>query len=156
MKGFRKSVLSLMLLVVFLGGACVAYAAPAGLKAPPEPSKAYKEAGIESLQYLQDWGCDLTSSGGGYINISGFTQAYQDVDYIMVRLYLQRWNGSNWVDLASWPFEKDDTSYASGVKGLHVAGGYYYRSRAEHSLTNGSVTEPATPARSYSTSIYIE
>lgn len=156
MKGFGKSVLSLMLVVVFLGVACAAYAAPAGLKAPPEPSKAYKEAGIESLQYLQDWGCDLTSCGGGYINISSFTRAYQDVDYIMVRLYLQRWNGSSWVDLASWPFENYNTSYVNGVKGLQVAGGYYYRTRAEHSLTNDGVTEPATPARSYSTSIYIE
>ncbi|OPX87846.1 MAG: hypothetical protein A4E53_02344 [Pelotomaculum sp. PtaB.Bin104] len=156
MKGFRKSVLSLMLVVVFLGVACAAaYAAPSDLKAPPEQSQAYKEAGIESLQYLQDWGCDLTSGGGGYINISAFTRAYQDVDYIMARLYLQRWNGSSWVDLASWPYENYNTSYVSGVKGLQVLGGYYYRTRAEHSLTNDGITEPATPARSYSTSIYI-
>jgi hypothetical protein len=69
MKGFRKSVLSLVMAVVFLGITCAAYAAPAGLKAPPEPDKAYKEAGIESLQYLQDWGCDLTSARGGYLLI---------------------------------------------------------------------------------------
>jgi hypothetical protein len=86
MKGFGKSVLSLIFAVVFLGVACVAYAAPAGLKATPEPSEAYNEAGIESLQYLQDWGCDLTSCGDGHINISTFTRAYQEVDYIMVRL----------------------------------------------------------------------
>jgi hypothetical protein len=60
------------------------------------------------------------------------------------------------VDLTSWPFEKYNTSYVSGVKGLQVAGGYYYRTRAEHSLTHDGYTEPATPARSYSTSTYIE
>lgn len=115
-------------------------------------SKAYKEGGIESLQYLQDWNCNLIPSGGGYINITGFTQAYQNVDYIMVRLYLQRWNGSSWVDLASWPFERYNASKAEGAKGLQVLTGYYYRARAEHSLTHGGTTESA---KSYSNSYYI-
>lgn len=148
--------LSLMLAIVFLAVTSAAYAGSSSLKAPPGPNTPYKEVGIESLQYLKDWGCDLTSSGGGYINITGFTQAYQTVDYIMVRLYLQRWDGSNWVDLASWPFENYNVSSVKGVKGLQVATGYYYRVRATHSLTNGGVTEPTTPANSYSSSIYIQ
>jgi len=149
---FRKRMLSLVLVVVFLASATAVYAAPSGLKPPPEPNKAYKEAGIESLQYMQDWGCSLTSSGGGYINLTGFTQAYQNVDYIMVRLYLQRWNGSSWVDLASWPFENYNASSANGVKSLQVARGYYYRTRADHGLTNDGANESAN---SYSSSIYI-
>ena len=89
MKGFRKSVLSLVMVVVFLASAGVAYAD--GLKAPPpEQSKAFKEVGIEALQYLQDWNCSLVPSGGGNINLTGYTKAYQNVDYIMARLYLQR------------------------------------------------------------------
>lgn len=98
----------------------------------------------------------LTSSGGGYINLTGFTQAYQNVDYIMLRLYLQRWDGSNWVDLTSWPFENYNASKVEGKKALQVARGYYYRARAIHSLTHDGVTEPETPAKSYSSSIYIE
>lgn len=83
MVGFRKGMLSLALVLVFLVTTSAAYAAPAGVKPPPEPNEAYKEVvGIESLQYLKDWGADLVSSGGGYISITGFTQAYQDVDYI--------------------------------------------------------------------------
>ncbi|HCT30450.1 MAG TPA: hypothetical protein DIW31_06895 [Bacteroidales bacterium] len=145
-----------MLVVVLLAATSSAFAATSSLKAPPEPSKAYKEVGIESLQYLRDWGCNLISSGGGYISITGFTKAYQNVNYIMVRLYLQRWDGSSWVDLSNWPFEEYNASSVNGVKSLQVAKGYYYRVRAEHSLTNGGITEPTTPAKSYSSSIYIE
>lgn len=109
MEGFRKGMLSLVLVLVFLVTTSAAYAAPAGVKAPPEPNEAYKEAGIESLQYLKDWGTDLLSSGGGYISITGFTQAYQDVDYIMMKLYLQRWNaavGLTWEAGFSFPLQR--------------------------------------------------
>lgn len=153
MKRFRKGVLSLVMVVVFLAAAGDAYAEPANLKAPPpDQSKAYKEVGIESLQYLQDWNCYLIPTGGGYINITGYTQAYQNVDYIMVRLYLQRWNGSSWGDLGSWPFERYNASKAEGAKGLQVLTGYYYRTRAEHSLTHSGAAESA---KSYSDSYYI-
>ncbi|MCL6478118.1 MAG: DUF6147 family protein [Peptococcaceae bacterium] len=144
MKRLRKGVLSLVTAVVLFAAAGAAYAGQSGLKAPPpDQSKAYKEVGIESLQYLQEWDCGLIPGKGGYINITGFTKAYQNVDYIMVRLYLQRWNGKSWVDLGSWPYEKYSASKAEGVKGLQVLTGYYYRTRAEHRLTGGGVTESA-------------
>ena len=150
MNGFRKSVLPLVVLI-FLVAAGAAYAD--GLEAPPPvESKAFKEVGIEALLYLQDWDCNLIPSGGGKINITGFTKAYQNVDYIMVRLYLQRWNGSSWVDLGSWPYERSNASKAEGVMGLEVLKGYYYRVRADHRLTHNGTTESA---KSYSASYYI-
>ena len=76
------------------------------------------------MQYLQDWSCSLIPSGGGKINLTGYTRAYQDVDYIMVKLYLQRWNGSSWVDLEGWTFEEYNASKAEGLKGLEVLKGY--------------------------------
>ncbi len=152
-KGFWRFVL-LVLMIVFLAATGVAYAGQPDLKMPlPEQSKAYKEIGIESLQYLRDWNCSLTLSGGGNINLTGYTRAYQNVDYIMVKLYLQRWNGSTWVDLGGWPFEKYNASKAEGLKGLNVLQGYYYRIRAEHSLTHNGTTESA---KSYSDSYYVE
>ncbi len=153
---FRMSVILLWVLVLVLAVAGTAFAAPFSSKAPPEPTTAYKDVGIQSLTYLQDWGCNLISGSGGYITITGFTQAYQNVDYIMVRLYLQRWNGSSWVDLGSWPFEKYNASRVDGAKGLLVATGYYYRVRAIHSLTNSGITEPTTPANSCTSSVYIK
>jgi hypothetical protein len=102
MNGLWKGVLSLVMMVVFLTATGTVYAGQTDLKAPPpEQSKAHKEIGIESLQYLQDWNCSLIPSGGGKINLTGYTRAYQTVDYIMVKLYLQRWNGSSWVDLST-------------------------------------------------------
>lgn len=154
MKGLWKGVLSLVMIVVFLMATAVVYAGQSDLKAPPpEQSKAHKEIGIKSLQYLQDWNCSLIPSGGGKINLTGYTRAYQTVDYIMVKLYLQRWNGSSWVDLGGWPFERYSASKAEGLKGLEVLKGYYYRVRAEHSLSHNGTTESA---KSYSDYYYVE
>jgi hypothetical protein len=64
MKGFRLSVLPLVVVVIFFTAAGAAYAD--GLEAPPPvESKAFKEVGIEALLYLQDWDCSLIPSGGG-------------------------------------------------------------------------------------------
>lgn len=149
--GFKKGTFFLLSVIVLLAVTSVAFAATPGSKAPPGPNEPFKEAGIESLLYLQDWGCDINYVGDGYLNITGFTQAYQTVDYIMVRLYIQRWNGSSWVDLASWPFEKYSDSYVAGAKGLQVTKGYYYRTRATHGLTENGYNESAS---SYSGYIY--
>ncbi len=124
-------------LMVFVGSANAAVT-----KAPPD-IKAGSTAGIESYQYLQDGRCFLIDGGGGIISLTGYTEAYQDVDYIMVRLYIQRWNGESWVDLGSWPFEDYGVSKVDGAKGLQVARGYYYRTKADHKLTHNGVNESA-------------
>jgi|GEM_PF-4530248 len=81
-KMFGEGVLLLVVMVVCLSATGVAYAGQPDLKAPPpEQSKAYKETGIESLQYLQDWNCSFALSGDG-IDLTGYTQAFQNVDYI--------------------------------------------------------------------------
>ncbi|MDD4238352.1 MAG: hypothetical protein PHT62_07335 [Desulfotomaculaceae bacterium] len=48
-----------LLVVVFLTVTSVAFATAPGSKAPPGSNEPFKEAGIESLLYLQDWGCDI-------------------------------------------------------------------------------------------------
>lgn len=138
-----------MLLCLTMFVCTSAYATPAP---PLEQSNAYKEIGIESFQYLMDYGCDITSSSGGYVTITGYTKAYSSLDYIKVRLYLQRWDGTKWVDLGSWLFEKNNASTTEGIKNLQVSKGYYYRTKAAHSLTESGVNEQAT---SYSSSIPI-
>ncbi|MDD4238356.1 MAG: DUF6147 family protein [Desulfotomaculaceae bacterium] len=148
---FKKCAFFVLLVVVLFAVTSVAFAAAPGSKAPTEANEPFKEAGIESLLYLQDWGSDINYVGDGYLNITGFTQAYQTVDYIMVRLYIQRWDGSNWVDMASWPFERYSNSYVAGAKGLQVTKGYYYRTKATHGLTENGYNESAS---SYSGYIY--
>lgn len=149
MKILSKDVLLFLLSGLMIAACTSAYANTAP---PLEQSNAYKEVGIESFQYLMDFGCDITSSSGGYVTITGYTKAYSSVDYIKVRLYLQRWDGTKWVDLGSWIFEKNNTSNVEGIKNLQVSKGYYYRTKAEHSLTKSGVNEQAT---SYSSSISV-
>lgn len=148
MKGLRVAVFCLVMAMFFaVTGVVYAAATP-----PRESPGRYPDAGIESLLYLRDWGCDINNTGNGSIVISGNTNANQNVGYIMVRLYLQRWDGSKWVDLGSWPFERYSASSVNGTKGLQVLRDYYYRTRASHALTQNGYSESA---QSYSTSTYV-
>lgn len=147
MKRFKMFMFCLIILISMTAANVVNAEIP-----PPNQSNAYKEVGIESLQYLIDWGSSINSPGNGYVNISGFTEANQNVDYIMVRLYLQRWNGSIWEDKGSWPFESNNNSYVSGTKSLQVTRGYYYRTKGVHSVSEGGTNEPGN---SYSAIVYL-
>lgn len=87
---FKNGVFLLLLVVFLLMATSVAFAANPGSVKPPGSNEPLKEAGIESLLYLQDWGCGISYVGNGYLSITGFTQAYQTVDYIMVPCIM--WN----------------------------------------------------------------
>lgn len=150
MRILRPVFFTTALIIVIFALTSLVYATP---PPPPEQSVAIKEQGIESLNFLIDWNCDIISSGNGNINLSGYTQANRSVDYIMVRLFLQRWDGNRWVDQGSWLFERHSSSKVEGTKSLQVTKGYYYRTRGVHGVTHNGINEPAT---SYSTSVLIK
>ena len=121
---------------------------------PPEPNALYVERiGIDSLQYLREGYCTISSPSAGMVIISGKTSATQQVDRILLRLYLQRWNGSSWADIGNWLFENYNAISVSGSKVLQVPGGYYYRAKGFHQVIENGYSESLT---SYSGYIYAE
>jgi hypothetical protein len=90
------------------------------------------------------------------VTITGFSEATQNVDKIWVEIYLQKWNGSQWVDISSGYYqEKQNSIYVSASKNLNVTTGYYYRTRSEHQCIEGGVADPSNAAECISKSIYV-
>ncbi|MCG8697201.1 MAG: hypothetical protein MI922_04045, partial [Bacteroidales bacterium] len=58
--------------------------------------------------------------------LEGTTVAKSLVDKVKVTLYLQKWDGSNWMDIKSWTFQKYDAkSITDGAFEDYQLGNYY-------------------------------
>lgn len=92
----------------------------------------------------------ISNLGNGNVQIYGYTQTYSVADSIKVTVYLQKWTGSQWVDVTGVANSAAYTDYVSIGKPIAVSAGYYYRTRAVHTATSGTTTDTT-----YSTSSYI-
>jgi len=89
---------------------------------------------------IKEWDCTITDDSNGNVSVLGETLTYSNVDYLDVQVFLQRWNGSNWVDVTSRTYSRNSGSYVSGSTTQSVARGYSYRCRAVHSARNAGGT----------------
>jgi len=88
---------------------------------------------------IKQWNCAIAENSNGRVSISGETITYGTVDYLDVTVYLQRWNGSDWVDVTSRIYKNSASSYVSGSDLITVSKGYSYRCKAVHTArTAGS------------------
>ncbi len=95
-----------------------------------------------SYQFMRDAISSITNLQNGQVNIKGETIAVQYVDYISVKMYLQKWNGSSWNDVASSATYSDTNEYyIVAGENFSVQSGYYYRTRSHHTVTEGATTE---------------
>lgn len=100
---------------------------------------------------LMNWGSSISNAGNGTVDIYGYTQTYFSVNTVKVTVYLQKWTGSQWVDITGITNSGSNTSYVSASQNIAVTSGYYYRVRAVHTAI-GSTSETANSTSSY---IYI-
>jgi len=96
--------------------------------------------------------CSISNVGNGNVEIYGYTQTYSAVNSIKVTVYLQKWTGSQWVDVTGITNSATNTDYVSAAKTIAVTPGYYYRARAVHNATSGTDSDTISSTTSY---IYI-
>lgn len=97
-----------------------------------------------------DWACQIQNNQDGTVTISGFTQAVTTSSNVQVTIYLQRWNGSSWVDINNVTKSLTNNSYVLTFKNVAVSKGYNYRARATHYILNGT-SESKSSTSSYIT-----
>ncbi|MFC4778911.1 DUF6147 family protein [Paenibacillus sp. GCM10023252] len=136
---FTASLVVIVLLFILLPTAV--QASGSALTAPPPPSSSTDSIFNSNHVYL-DSGSSSISKGAGQATIAGSTYANRVVDTIGMTLYLQRWTGSIWVDVGSGtPLSKANATSHTGSVIRATDAGYYYRTRAVHTITEGGVTE---------------
>ena len=103
--------------------------------------------------YLQGGTCRFNNNGDCNVSLSGSTQAYEPVDFIEISLYLERYEGGDWVIVKSASNSARNSSHVSVSFSATVTPGYKYRARAYHHILEGSLTETG---ETFTTSTTIE
>lgn len=137
--------LLLSLIWTTTGFAATGYSEPAAKtpSSPPPPSSSPNgpegtgEIGIQANLMISEWGSGIQDSGNRQLIVSGYTRTHLTVSYVTVNVYLQRWNGTSWVDVRTWPFAVNNGSYVSGYGSIVVDNSGYYRARAIHYAYDG-------------------
>ncbi|WP_432406427.1 hypothetical protein [Wukongibacter sp. M2B1] len=108
---------------------------------------------MSSKGYFSDWGNSINYRGDGELEIGGYTESYDDIKKVYVKVYLQKYDTStkNWENVNTIYSSKSDTDYVRVKKALTVKEGYKYRVYSIHKATIGSTTKKET---SKSESIY--
>lgn len=92
-----------------------------------------QESSAETSSLIKQWSCTIADNSNGTVAIYGETICYGTVDYLDVEVYLQRWNGSNWIDVTSRTYSNSSYFYVRGSSSsITVTRGYYYRCRDVH------------------------
>lgn len=96
------------------------------------------DVGIQATTLIIQWGSGIDVVAPRKLVLSGYTRTSKNVSTISVTLYVQRWDGSTWVDLpGSWSYSDQSVSYVSGYPAVTVFDSGYYRTRAVHYADDG-------------------
>jgi hypothetical protein len=91
-----------------------------------------QETSDASSSLLKQWTCTIADNSNGTVTIYGETITFGNVDYLDVEVFLQRWNGSSWVDVTSRTYSDSSYFYVRGSSSIAITRGYSYRCRAVH------------------------
>lgn len=103
--------------------------------------------------YLQGGSCQMVDQGNCKVSLSGSTEAYEPVDFIEISLYLERYEGGDWVIVKSASKSARNSSHVSVSFSATVEPGYNYRAAAYHHILKDGMTETGG---SFTTSTTIE
>jgi hypothetical protein len=146
-------VVSMLIVVLLIPGQVFGSSNKAKTSSPPDnlgPFTIFDP----NFKYLDDGTGNLSNIGDSTVRVWGQTLGTQRVDTIGVQVTLQRWTGSQWVDVntgANSTFS--NASYAYSSREISVSTGYYYRVKTRHWIVYGDVREEGTV---YSDSLLIK
>lgn len=114
-------------------------------KTSPPPPEIQIQSAYSGYTYLQASYRSIKDNLNQTVTITVTTEAKQTVSELGGTVYLQRYTGTQWVDVGSGNTLKSvDTNYASKSITLTTTSGYYYRARVVHYAKHNGTTEQAT------------
>lgn len=116
-----------------------------------------EDAGVLTTKYLVDAVCRIYDNGDGTVTLYGKSVSNQVVDRIWVKVTLQKWTGSSWVDVNSgYRLDRYNTWIAEIFKEQPIQRGYYYRCKGEHQVIHDGYYDPNPPVVHYTDALWIQ
>ncbi len=97
---------------------------------------------------IRQWSCGIQDNLNGTVAILGDTNTSQSVQYLDAKVYLQRWDGSEWVDVCSRTYSTSNNFYVSGSSNISGSSGDHYRTRSVHTARNAGSNDVQTSVSS--------
>jgi hypothetical protein len=152
-----------LIMVFVISLSTIASAAESAISSPPTGTVSAQSESIvvnvhpatstTGTSLIKTWTCGISDNHNSTVTIMGSTTAYNSINYLDATVYLQRWNGSQWVDVTSRTYSRTSSSTVSGSSYVSVTKGYYYRTRCIHTAINSSYKETQS---SVSSSILVQ
>ncbi|MFC5648737.1 hypothetical protein ACFPYJ_06265 [Paenibacillus solisilvae] len=94
-----------------------------------------------AFKYLDQGDSNTLDKGNETAEIDVSTIAKQTVASIGVNIYLEKWTGSEWVQIGSTSVSASKKIIMSGYAIFGITTGYYYRARTVHWVSHNGVYE---------------
>lgn len=99
--------------------------------------------------HIYIWRNSIEEISSGYLKLYGYTETDLIADKVETDYYLQRWDGSTWVNISSsLNYEYDSDSLSLNIY-RYVSHGYYYRVKTVHRGWYGTTYDERTLYSSY-------
>jgi len=163
MKKLFKLAVVILSLLVFLQ---VTALANESVKRPPKPTEGIESSNpnhgsstdIDAIYHQKsgslycNYECSIDKTGSD-LYLEGLTMSLYISDQVGITLYLQKWEGSQWIDIQNWSFTKYNAKTIIDGQRVNYQSENYYRTRAVHNIKLGTQSETQNSISSY---VYID
>jgi hypothetical protein len=126
---------------------------PGALTTPPPPQAEMMITTLNpNFNYLYDATLSISDLGSLKVRLLVTTTAYETVSSLGADVSIQRWTGTQWVNVHNTILSTTSNDNYSGKVDWNVTAGYYYRGLGNHWIKKGSIKEELVV---YSSSILI-
>jgi hypothetical protein len=94
-----------------------------------------------SFEYLSEGESTILDNGDQTARINVSTIAKTTVSSIGATIYLEKWTGSQWIEVSSKALNASNRMLFSGYAEFNITSGYYYRARTTHWTSQDGVYE---------------
>ncbi|WP_143089075.1 DUF6147 family protein [Paenibacillus sp. UNC496MF] len=113
-----------------------------GVKTSPPPTEISILGFFDPIfKYLDQGDSNTLDRGNENAEIDVSTIAKQTVASIGVNIYLEKWTGSEWVQIGSSTVSASNKMIMSGYAIFRITTGYYYRARTVHWVNHNGTYE---------------
>ncbi|MCG8482192.1 MAG: DUF6147 family protein [Clostridia bacterium] len=134
----KKGLVFILVLVMVMGCASMVYGAQDSII---QAGNTMVTKAASSNSMIDLCGSLIQNLGNGDVYIQGYTQSFNKVDTIKVKVYLQKLTITGWTNVDSWTKTETNDDYAEKYLVENVETGYYYRVRSYHTVIDNGVTE---------------